>query len=149
VPGETCEYGSSWWLECNPAVLCLGGVWTDRGIDPECALRDGGGACPATFAQASAADAGAMCPAADCQYPEGYCECLTGCGGGGQVRGHELLGDWYCAAATPACPSPRPLLGTACDVDASFCTYGTACGCGQMEECRQSVWQGQPIPPCP
>jgi len=145
--GEACEYGSSWWLECNTAFGCIGGQW--RPVHPTaCTWLDGGGTCPATFAQASALDAGFECPAADCQYPEGYCECLVGCGGGGQIRKPLIAGRWACAAATAECPSPRPLLGTACEGDAS-CNYGWPCGCGQMEECRQGVWEGMSSPVCP
>lgn len=153
--GEQCEYGSSWWLECNLVLRCQGGTWQTNGggsgFGP-CAGQDAGGSCPATWAEANAIDAGTgfgPCPAPDCQYPEGYCECLTGCGGGGQPQPMLLMGRWYCAASTAECPSPRPDLGTACSSEGSSCRYGQLCGCGQDLQCSGGVWQGYPIPPCP
>jgi hypothetical protein len=69
-------------------------------------------------------------------------------GGGGAIREPRIAGHWYCAAATPQCPTPRPDLGTSCDSDAS-CQYGTACGCGEELFCTGGVWQGYSLPPCP
>jgi hypothetical protein len=146
---EECEYGPSWWLGCNLLLRCTQGAWKIAGAGQGCFEQDAGGSCPATWAAASTLDAGiGMCPAPGCQYPEGYCECLVGCGGGGAWR-PQIAGNWYCAAATPQCPSPRPDLGTACgDSDAS-CRYGTACGCGEQLSCTGGVWQGFAFPPCP
>ncbi|HEX8795506.1 MAG TPA: hypothetical protein VF765_31365 [Polyangiaceae bacterium] len=149
--GEECEYGSSWWLSCNLVLRCQGGTWQQAGVGGLCVGQDSGGMCPATWAEANAIDAGNVvgpCPAPDCQYPEGYCECLTGCGGGGAPHPMLLMGRWYCAPSTADCPSPRPDLGTACSSDAS-CQYGEPCGCGQSLQCTGGVWQGYPIPPCP
>lgn len=149
--GEECEYGSSWWLSCDLVLRCQGGTWQRSEPGGQCFGQDAGGSCPATWAEASAIDAGAgvvACPAPDCQYPEGYCECLAGCGGGGAPHPELLMGRWYCTPATPECPSPRPDLGTACSSDAG-CQYGQPCGCGQQLQCVDGVWQGYPTPPCP
>jgi hypothetical protein len=148
---EVCEYGPSWWLACNAVMRCTKGTWQaePRGGFAPCGDLEAGGACPATWAEASAIEAGTLCPSADCQYPEGYCECLNHCGGGGAMRG-TLSGTWECQAATPRCPSPRPRLGTSCDgVDSGLCNYGWPCGCGQDQSCQGGVWQGYPSPPCP
>jgi hypothetical protein len=147
---EECEYGGSWWLGCNLVLRCTQGAWKAAPAEQQCVQQDAGGSCPATWAEASAVDAGiGMCPAPGCQYPEGYCECLVGCGGGGAIREPQLAGHWYCAPSTPRCPSPRPDLGTSCgDSDAS-CQYGTACGCGEQLFCTGGVWQGFSLPPCP
>jgi hypothetical protein len=146
---EQCEYGGSWWLGCNAILRCTQGAWQKAPPGQACTQQDAGGACPATFAEASGTDAGlGMCPAPGCQYPDGYCECLVGCGGGGAIREPRIAGHWYCAAATPQCPTPRPDLGTSCDSDAS-CQYGTACGCGEELFCTGGVWQGYSLPPCP
>ena len=150
--GETCEYGPTWWLVCNTVLRCTHGTWQKDPISgpAPCDELDAGGPCPATWAEANATDAGpGLCPAADCQYPEGYCECLSHCGGGGMIHA-SIPGSWRCQAATPTCPSPRPLLGTSCDEpDSGFCNYSWPCGCGQSLECRGSVWEGYPSPPCP
>jgi len=151
--GEQCEYGPHWWLVCNDVYRCSMGSWqkVTLGYPGPCTELTGDtGACPATWAEAHAIDAGLICPAGECQYPEGNCACLDGCGGGGRGRPPGIMGRWYCTPATAQCPSPRPLLGTTCDEsDASFCTYGGYCGCGQQLECKGGVWQGEPIPPCP
>jgi hypothetical protein len=150
VPGESCEYGPSWWLECNHVLRCTQGAWQDWSGGEVCPSYDGGPACPATYAEALAIDGSAGCPAHDCQYPEGYCECGgPGCGGGGIHEPLPLYGlAWTCAPATSQCPSPRPHLGTACSGEAG-CSYGWACGCGQQQQCVDGVWQGNPLPPCP
>ncbi len=94
-------------------------------------------------------DAGlALCPAPECQYPEGYCVCMTACGGGGQVRA-EIAGRWFCGQATPGCPSPRPDLGTACEEAGGGCLYGDQCNCGENLRCTDGVWQGGATPVCP
>jgi hypothetical protein len=150
-----CEYGPSWWVACNALLKCKAGSWQKDPFSAAAPCDDGqpddGGPCPATWAEASVIEAGLFCPAADCQYPEGYCECVSHCGGGGGRKKPEMLmGDWRCQPATPECPSPRPLLGTACDEhDAGTCMYSWPCGCGQNQSCQDGVWQGYPSPPCP
>jgi len=144
--GEVCEYGKSWWLECNTQFRCEQGKWTN--VTGSCSWADAGGACPATWAEAMAIDASpATCPL-DCQYPEGYCECGAFCGGGGGRRVNGGM-PWTCWQATPQCPSPRPLSGTPCPEAGAFCSYGGLCGCGQNLGCVDGVWQASPIPPCP
>jgi hypothetical protein len=149
--GEICEYGPSWWLACNEELRCTSGTWQKNNVfgPGPCGELDAAGSCPATWAEASALDAGGFtCPALDCQYAEGYCECVSNCGGGGQV--HPLVpGTWLCQPATAGCPSPRPHLGTTCDEAGAQCQYGWPCGCGQQLACGEGVWRGNPIPPCP
>src|SRR5579883_1206843 len=29
-PGRMCEYGGSWWLACDRALVCNGGAWSTR-----------------------------------------------------------------------------------------------------------------------
>ncbi len=146
---EQCEYGGSWWLGCNLILRCTQGVWQAAPPGQGCIQQDAGGVCPATFAEASGVDAGlGRCPAPGCQYPDGYCECLVGCGGGG-IEKPQIAGHWYCAAATPQCPTPRPDLGTGCGESDASCQYGTACGCGEQLFCTDGVWQGFALPPCP
>lgn len=146
--GEECEYGSSWWLGCNLVLRCTASGW-QQGPEPDCPFPDAGGSCPATFVEANATDAGPFaCPAAECQYPDGYCVCMSHCGGGGQWH-LDLVGDWYCAQAVPECPSPRPDLGTSCTQPGAGCIYGEMCGCGLQLACVDGVWQGEETAVCP
>jgi hypothetical protein len=149
VPDEVCEYGKSWWLQCNVVVRCYGGTWHPLYDGTQCPWLEAGGACPATWAQASAIEAGATCVAADCQYPQGYCECGGACGGGGAPKPPLYGLAWTCADASAACPSPRPLAGTACGASDASCNYGWSCGCGEWMQCTDGVWQGFASPPCP
>jgi hypothetical protein len=155
---QVCEYGSSWWLECNLAVQCrsadVGWAWTVEFDGGGCGWLDSGAACPPTWAEAMAVDAGfGMCPFVNCVYPEGFCGCGVGCGGGGGAPRApapvDVPGFFVCIPAMPGCPEPRPLSGTRCDDAATGCSYGFACGCGQEQQCTGGAWQAFPSPPCP
>jgi hypothetical protein len=149
--GEECEYGSHWWLGCDVLVRCEQGAWQLAPQPQPCIGEDDGGGCPSTWDEASSLDASTgTCPAATCGYPEGTCTCMHSCGGGGQEpKPLDVMGSWFCQAATAQCPSPRPDLGTPCASDGGYCQYGAACDCGQMLACTGGVWQGYPTPPCP
>lgn len=148
VEKEECEYGASFWLGCNALFQCKSGAWAPAQTFQPCAGGADAGVCPATFAEASAVDAGVgMCPADSCQYPDGYCTCLAGCSGG-EIRAQDVGGVWTCIAATATCPSPRPDLGTACDSPGAYCQYGLGCGCGEQLQCVGTVWQGNATPEC-
>ena len=148
-PNQVCEYGSSWWMECNVVFRCDQGAWFQQSDGTGCTWLDSGGACPATWDEAKSADAVApFCPFASCVYPQGFCGCGVGCGGGGAPKPMDLTGIFVCIEAGAACPEPRPLSGTPCDSDAS-CQYGWGCGCGQYQQCVDGVWQGMQTPPCP
>jgi hypothetical protein len=156
---QVCEYGSSWWLDCNLAVQCqstdAGWAWAVQSDGGGCDWLDSGGACPPTWQEASAVDAGfGVCPFVNCIYPEGFCGCGVGCGGvGGAPPGApaplEVAGIFVCIPATPGCPDPRPLSGTPCEEAGAWCGYGFACGCGQVNQCMGGVWQTSPPPACP
>ena len=152
---QVCEYGSSWWLECNYVMRCQptaqGSVWSLEFDGGGCPWLDAGSPCPATWAEASSADAApTSCPFVTCVYPEGFCGCGIGCGGGGGLpRPQDVTGIFTCIPTVPGCPEPRPLSGTACDDASTYCNYGFACGCGQMEQCANGQWLAQQEPPCP
>jgi len=147
-PSEVCEYGSSWWLECNQVFRCQAGQWTVEYDGTQCPWLDAGGPCPATWAEASAVDAAPpSCPFVTCVYPEGFCGCGVACGGGGGLPHPEITGIFTCLPAVAGCPEPRPLSGAPCD--GGSCSYGFGCGCGQGEQCVDGVWQAYPTPPCP
>jgi hypothetical protein len=152
---QVCEYGSSWWLECNTVLRCApaGGTehaWTVDSDGGQCPWLDAGAACPATWAEATGADAGmGKCPFVTCVYPEGFCGCGVACGGGGGFpHPEDVTGIFTCIPTQPGCPEPRPLSGTACD-SGVFCSYGFACGCGQEQQCDDGTWQAMREPPCP
>jgi hypothetical protein len=150
VPDQECEYGPSFFLDCNELLRCTQGSWTLQHGALPCSALDAGLQCPATFAEASTEDAG-IWPGNDqaCQYPDGYCECPGFCGGG-QVRHPEAPFGCNCVAATSSCPSPRPLIGTACEDDSGTrCTYGGVCCSGETLTCVQGVWTGFGNSPCP
>jgi hypothetical protein len=157
---QVCEYGSSWWLTCNLTVQCrladAGWAWSELSDGGGCGWLDSGGSCPPTWAAAMAVDAATgMCPFVSCVYPEGFCGCGIGCGGGGgapRAPGvpFDVPGFFVCIPAMPGCPEPRPLSGTPCDDDSGAgCSYGFACGCGQIQQCMGGAWQAYPSPPCP
>jgi hypothetical protein len=150
--GEVCEYGSSWWLECNHVLRCQLGQWrvTYDGTAPECSSFDAGGPCPATWDEAMAVDAATLsCPFVTCVYPQGFCGCGIGCGGGGGVTRPQIQGVFTCIPASATCPEPRPLSGTSCATEGTYCSYGFACGCGQDLQCSDGIWQANASPPCP
>jgi hypothetical protein len=156
--GQVCEYGSSWWLQCNIVTQCLAtpqgeGAWRVEFDGGQCPWLDSGGPCPATWDEASAVDAmPSTCPFVTCVYPEGFCGCGIGCGGGGGLprQPMDVTGTFTCIPSTPTCPEPRPLSGTACDAGPNTgCSYDFACGCGQTEGCVDGLWQANRAPPCP
>jgi hypothetical protein len=155
VPGyETCEYGSSWFLACNLVMTCAQGQWQVQNQFVACAEPDAGPPCPATWAEAQAvvADAGLTnCQFVSCVYAEGWCGCGIGCGGsGGAPAPHDRLSGFFtCIPSQPWCAGPRPLGGTACEIDGGYCSYGFACGCGQDLHCAGGVWQVNQSPACP
>lgn len=147
---EVCEYGSSWWLDCNVVVRCETGKWALQHDGGGCDWLDAGSACPATWDEANGVDAALQtCPFTTCVYPEGFCGCGVACGGGGgEVQRPMIDGIFVCIPSTPQCPEPRPLSGAPCDSGAG-CDYGFACGCGQVEQCVDGLWQASPAPVCP
>ncbi|HEY6460530.1 MAG TPA: hypothetical protein VIY73_10285, partial [Polyangiaceae bacterium] len=148
----------SWFLACNAVFRCqsssgtfLGpGTWVEESDGGACPWLDAGAGCPATWAEAQAADAGlGECPFTSCIYPEGFCGCGVMCGGGGGIpRPHDTMGIYACIPSSPGCPEPRPLSGTSC-VGTASCNYGFNCGCGQMQECENGFWSAQQGPVCP
>lgn len=149
--GQVCEYGSSWWLECNVVMRCEGASWQLEFDGGACPWLDAGGPCPATWAEAMSVDASpASCPFVTCVYPEGFCGCGIGCGGGGGAPApRDVQGFFTCLPTVPGCPEPRPRSGTACEDASTYCSYGFACGCGQDLQCSGGTWSATPAAPCP
>jgi hypothetical protein len=150
VLGENCEYGSSWWLGCNPMFECTPRGWQGGPVQGPPACADDAGACPATWDDALEAGSFTTCPAYACQYEAGTCGCVA-CGAG-QIRHALVQGMWNCTAATPECPSPRPDLGTPCAGDGgTLCGYGgdICCTGAPQLRCVDGVWTGFEGQICP
>lgn len=135
---HVCEYGGDANSRCTTGARCFNGAWSVDAPDPACEQQPA--ACPASFAEVAQ---GTLCPLTTgvCAYPEGLCgcrPCLADAGTGAI---------WHCNAWTSAgegCPSPRPLLGSACAVEAAECDYGHCCGrpaLGPSMKCVAGTWE--------
>jgi hypothetical protein len=74
-----------------------------------------------------------------------------------QDGGDSNAKHWSCVAwpAPPApCPTPRPLVGSACDVEGTACNYAVLCSAVSFDlpnlKCVDGRWQSQrlEVPPC-
>src|SRR5580658_370205 len=134
--GLECEYGSNPDLACNSLAECEKSVWSYlNGTGANCPINS----CPLTYDRIT--EGGHCEPAgSSCGYPAGTCSC----GSEGLIisslDGSVVGPTWHCVAATPACPSPRPRLGTTCPTDGQFCDYG-ACAGGIAIQCTAGTWQ--------
>ncbi len=132
-----CEYGTAANPDCNVMATCMSNAWHVVSFDGGCGTSS---ACPATWAEATSADAGVTCGPSNsrCDYNEGVCGCVGG--------------SWGCAAPTdPSCPKERPRYGTACSSGSPTCSYGADCTAlaGFDVECACGRWVVPPPPGCP
>jgi len=131
--GFECEYGSNPDRACNSLADCEKSVWTYlNGTGTNCPINS----CPLTYDRIIQ---GGHCDTvgSSCGYPAGTCYC----GSEGPAFDGSVAGPtWHCVAATPACPSPRPRLGTTCSTDGQFCDYGGGVG-GIYIQCTAGTWQ--------
>jgi hypothetical protein len=139
----TCEYGGNAFAMCTTLAICNAYylTWQLYPPDPGCGINSA--SCPVTF---DSLKSGVLCPLADagdiCIYGEGACGCPLGCvleAGGGAW-------EWQCRSWSnpPGCPTPRPLMHTACDTDGQVCISDGCCGAvmvGYDEICKDGVWQ--------
>jgi hypothetical protein len=141
--GLWCEYGSAPDPYCDGLWQCgPSGTWQPRG-NGICPPPDA--MCPASYADADG-DHG-KCPIENqaCDYPQGTCICSQDPGGLPVANGPL----WGCIPVTPGCPSPRPRLGTTCDVSSgTSCDYG-ACSGGVAEDCVDGYWSIDVMIGCP
>jgi hypothetical protein len=132
--GLECEYGSNPDLSCNSLATCEKSLWTYASMDPNCPINT----CPLTYDRITP---GGHCDPAgsSCGYPAGTCSC--GSEGPPMISIDGGFGGptWHCMAATAACPSPRPRIGTPCSGSQS-CDYG-ACAGGIALTCTNGTWQ--------
>jgi hypothetical protein len=130
--GIECEYGSSPNLACNQLATCQAAGWT-YSTESTCPPSN----CPATYDKITA---GALCDQNEpiCAYPMGTCNCALSSPIIVVTGGPKPT--WHCFAATSACVSPRPDIGTPCSDEGQSCDYG-ACEDGIELECLQGIWQ--------
>jgi hypothetical protein len=143
--GETCEYGSAWWLHCDTVVKCgTDHLWMPTELGTGSCPGEGAPSCPATYA--SALGAGECAGPADCDYPQGHCTCLGYCGG--PPPPGPVPSTFHCSAAPSGCPVPRPRAGTACATEGKTCEYMLGCCGGTVLQCTSGEWQAQQPPIC-
>ncbi len=133
-PGVSCEYGTDVFPDCNHVVSCVTYAgetkWVQNAPTPPgiCPTVDPGlsSACPASIAGAQGACSGSVA----CHYPEGFCTCAGGDGGG----------HWVCDTA--GCPEPRPALGSSCTAEGQRCNYLECLVLwGSAQICTQGTWR--------
>jgi hypothetical protein len=137
----TCEYGTSNDPLCNTTYACNGQVWTKAYDGSQCGFTGANDpACPATY---GGVPKGAACTGPSvCEYPEGRCECVLGCGG--PPPPPDAGNRWICSTPPAGCPSPRGgnVLGAACNSPGLSCQYG-ACCTGANQTCTDAgIWEG-------
>ncbi len=138
--GEECEYGSSFFRECDPVYRCdpVNQWWVPETQSTSGMCTAGSSGCPAQFSDinkyGACSNVGSLC-----SYPEGLCTCASYCGGpppGGTG------GSWFCFTASQACPITRPRIGSACAQEGQQCSYVVCCS-GTVIGCVNGVWQDQ------
>lgn len=147
--GFACEYGSSNLLMCNVVARCENGAWSipvppPGPPPPECVSKNPV-ACPATFASVPIGTSCSKDYPTHCNYPEGECACTVDLGGP-FPEDAAAVAQWYCGKpSSPACPKPRPKIGTSCSAPPNvICDYG-ACILpgGTVLQCQDGTWQEQ------
>jgi hypothetical protein len=146
--GLVCEYGASTVESCNTVATCSQSQWQVQspGASMNCASSPGP-MCPASY---SAVPRNMHCSNFDlvCDYPEGRCACEAL--GGPVPLDASAAARWACQdPGSGNCPTPRPLLGSACNQAGVTCNYG-ACSVpgGSAEQCNNGIWTPAAIP-CP
>jgi len=143
--GQTCEYGSAWWLWCDTVLKCgTDNLWvqTENGKG-SCGGTEDAGSCPATYASAGGSG---VCTPADCDYPEGHCTCLGYCGG--PPPPGPIPQTFHCSPTPQGCPTPRPRGGTACSTEGKICSYALGCCGGTVLTCKSGQWAADTPPIC-
>jgi hypothetical protein len=144
-----CEYGTSNDPLCNTAYRCQGQRWSLDYDGVDCRFSGTNDpACPATYGDLK--QDGSCNGSSVCEYPEGRCECVLGCG---HDAGPDSGSHWLCgSASSPGCPSPRGAnkLGSACTTPGVSCWYGVCCP-GASQQCGDAgIWEGMIVKvPCP
>jgi hypothetical protein len=135
----SCEYGTSNDPLCNTLYGCNGQVWSELYSGLVCDYTGTNDpSCPATYAQATG-----VCVNSNivCEYPEGRCECVAGCGG--PPPPPDAGDHWICTKASTGCPDPRGAakIGAVCNTPGQQCTYGACCS-GATQTCTGGIWTG-------
>jgi hypothetical protein len=132
-----CEYGVDPDVDCDTVATCMSGQWQIRAAPGTPCSTALGPDCPASY---SALDQSMTCSPVGtaCAYPEARCGCATHC----DMFGRQTP-FWCCDDApptTPACPSPRPRIGSSCTTNGTTCDYGGCTGNVALQ-CTSGTWQ--------
>jgi hypothetical protein len=132
-----CEYGTSFWPECDVLRQCNGSTWSVVDKSSECPIQPDAG-CPA---ESDGGQQGACTNTGWCEYPKEECFCTAGCGGPPPMPTGG--GAWWCTGqGSSSCPWPRPRFGDTCTQEGTFCPYEICCG-GAAMSCTGGHWGGQ------
>jgi hypothetical protein len=131
--GLQCEYGTDPRIACNALATCVSAKWNVTPGGDCSALNDGGtNGCPATQKDVPLGQACSPLGLV-CAYGQDLCGCS---------RVNHQADLWICDTPDPACPYPRPKVGTPCSQEGQSCDYGscTAIG-GARLGCLKGTWQ--------
>jgi hypothetical protein len=136
--GLQCEYGQSYWPNCDVVVQCDATTLTWTGVydGANCSFGTTMG-CPAAYAGLPRTVCSA--PQADCDYAEGHCACAVSCGGPPPLP--DAGPSWICNPTPPGCPGPRSRYGDPCATEGQSCAYGLCCT-STMLTCTGGHWHG-------
>jgi hypothetical protein len=127
--GLECEYGNNANPGCNSIVNCTQSGW-QAATSENCSNQ---GTCPTTYADVPKNQA-CMPQGFSCGYSDGQCNCAI------QSMSVHQTPIWQCTPTSMGCPTPRPDLGSPCNVSSSTtCDYG-ACTGGIAEDCVGGAW---------
>lgn len=134
-----CEYGGDAHGACTTVAQCVSQRWYVTPPAAECGTS--AATCDATF---GAQEVTACTNTSDtCTYAQGRCGCIS-C----QLDGGGAGRYWHCRAwndtASADCPSPRPLLGSACTKEGAQCAFNSCCAgpsVGPDLECKDAQWR--------
>jgi hypothetical protein len=98
--------------------------------------------CPGSFAAATGSCDGTNLV---CDYAEGRCACADNADSWICRRWSSVMSSVDGQPSETPCPVPRPLVGTACDVEGQTCDYGGFCqapavSLGLSLVCHQHYW---------
>jgi hypothetical protein len=139
--GVGCEYGASFYADCDVVMDCDATTltWTTR-YNGQCPWGAPSSTCPAAFSSITP-DGTCTLDQTNCDYAEGHCECISGCGGPPPPPDAGFGTRWRCDQPAAGCPAARPRLGADCTTEGLQCSYGICCISTDLT-CHNGYWSG-------